>query len=72
MRHLCLAGGGLARLASFTILNDLAAGRLVVVLDDCNPGDIEAFHAVYIGEGGPVPARVRALLDFLAEHVRLS
>ncbi|WFR97223.1 LysR family transcriptional regulator [Rhizobium tumorigenes] len=72
VRHLCLAGGGLARLASFTIRSDLAAGRLLAVLDDCNPGDIEAFHAVYIGEGGPVPARVRALLDFLAEHVRLS
>ncbi|MBZ5758481.1 MULTISPECIES: LysR family transcriptional regulator [Rhizobium] len=72
MRHLCLAGGGLARLASFTIRDDVAAGRLLVVLDDCNPDDIEAFHAVYIGEGGPVPARVRALLDFLAEHVRLS
>jgi len=72
VRHLCLSGAGLARLACFTIRGDVAAGHLCVVLDDCNPGDIEEFHAVYIGHGGPVPARVRALLDFLGETVRLS
>ena len=36
-----------------------------------NPGDLEEFYAVYIGQGGPLPARVRALLDFLAANVRL-
>ncbi len=72
IRQLCLAGAGVARLAAFTIRRDLEAGRLVPVLEDCNPGDIEEFHAVYIGRGGPVPARIRALLDFLAATVRLS
>ncbi len=77
MRHdffnslLALAGAGLARLAAFTVKSDIAAGRLQPVLEEFNPGDIEEFHAVYIGQGGPLPARVRALLDFLRENVSL-
>ncbi|ACE91899.1 probable transcriptional regulator protein, LysR family [Rhizobium etli CIAT 652] len=71
MRHLALSGAGLARLASFTVRADIDAGRLVPVLEEANPGDIEEFYALYIGQGGPLPARVRALLDFLAAHVRL-
>jgi DNA-binding transcriptional LysR family regulator len=71
MRHMAIAGAGLARLAVFTVRADIAAGRLVPVLEGLNPGDIEEFYAVYIGVGGPLPARVRALLDFLAANVRL-
>ncbi|TCU25555.1 DNA-binding transcriptional LysR family regulator [Rhizobium azibense] len=71
MRHLALCGAGLARLAAFTVRADIAAGRLVSVLEDLNPGDLEEFSAVYIGHGGPLPARVRTLLDFLAANVRL-
>ncbi|MBB4572382.1 LysR family transcriptional regulator [Rhizobium lentis] len=71
MRHLALSGAGLARLAAFTVRADIEAGRLVPVLEEANPGDLEEFYAVYIGQGGPLPARVRALLDFLAGHVRL-
>ncbi|ANL66488.1 LysR family transcriptional regulator protein [Rhizobium phaseoli] len=71
MRHLALSGAGLARLASFTVRADIEAGRLVPVLEEANPGDIEEFYALYIGQGGPLPARVRALLDFLAANVRL-
>ncbi|NLS19336.1 LysR family transcriptional regulator [Rhizobium sp. P40RR-XXII] len=71
MRHLALGGAGLARLAAFTVRSDIAAGRLMPVLEERNPGDVEEFHAVYIGQGGPLPARVRALLDFLRENVSL-
>ncbi|MBB3289348.1 MULTISPECIES: LysR family transcriptional regulator [Rhizobium] len=71
MRHLALGGAGLARLAAFTVGSDIAAGRLLPVLEELNPGDIEEFHAVYIGQGGPLPARVRALLEFLRENVSL-
>jgi DNA-binding transcriptional LysR family regulator len=71
MRHLALSGAGLARLAAFTVRADIEAGRLVPVLEEANPGDLEEFYALYIGQGGPLPARVRALLDFLASHVRL-
>ena len=71
MRYLALSGAGLARMTEFTVRADIAAGRLVPVLEALNPGDLEEFYAVYIGQGGPLPARVRALLDFLAKHVRL-
>ncbi|MBY4606289.1 LysR family transcriptional regulator [Rhizobium sp. 9T] len=71
MRHLALSGAGLARLAAFTVRADIEAGRLVPVLEGANPGDLEEFYVLYIGQGGPLPARVRALLDFLAGHVRL-
>ncbi len=71
MRHMALSGAGLARLATFTVRADIEAGRLVPLLEAENPGDTEDFYAVYIGQGGPLPARIRALLDFLAERVRL-
>ncbi|MBB3655418.1 DNA-binding transcriptional LysR family regulator [Rhizobium sp. BK650] len=71
MRYLALAGAGLAMMTEFTVRTDIAAGRLHPVVEDLNPGDLEEFYAVYIGHGGPLPARVRALLDFLAKHVRL-
>ena len=72
LRHLAVAGAGLARLAAFTIREDIKAGRLIPLLDRFNPRDQEEFHAVYVGQGGPLSARVRALLDFLAENARVS
>ena len=72
LRQLVLAGLGLARLAAFQVKDDIAAGRLVAVLEDCNPGDTEAVHAVFLGQGGQLPARVRAFLDFLVEKVKLG
>jgi len=72
LRHLALAGLGLARLAVFQVRDDIAAGRLLPVLEDCNPGDIEEIHAVYVGQGGYLPLRVRAFLDFLAERVSIN
>ncbi|GGP27956.1 LysR substrate-binding domain-containing protein [Silvimonas amylolytica] len=71
LRHLALAGLGLARLAAFQVQDDIAAGRLVPVLEHANPGDEEEVHAVFVGQGGYLPLRVRALLDFLVEKVRL-
>jgi DNA-binding transcriptional LysR family regulator len=71
MQHLAVAGMGLARLARFHVEADIAAGRLVPVLDAFNPGDIEPIHAVFVGHGGQLPARVRAFLDYLVETVRL-
>lgn len=68
---LVLGGAGLARLALFHVGTDIEAGRLVPVLQEFNPGDREDIHAVYQGQGGPLPARVRAFIDFLKEHVRV-
>ncbi|KFC66687.1 Transcriptional regulator, LysR family [Devosia sp. LC5] len=71
LRHLALAGVGLARLAAFTVRHDIASGRLVPILDHLSTGDRETFHAVYVGQGGPLPSRARALLDFLVERGRV-
>jgi DNA-binding transcriptional LysR family regulator len=72
LRQLALRGNGLARLSAFTVHDDIAAGRLVPVLEDFNPGDREAFHAIHVGQGGPLPSRVRALLNFLADRGRVQ
>lgn len=65
-RRLVLEGVGLARLGVFHLREDIAAGRLTPVLEAFNPGDVEDIHAVYVGQGGHLPARVRAFIDFLA------
>lgn len=70
-RQLAVAGIGLARLGRFHTQAEVAAGRLVTVLEDFNPGDIEVIHAVYLGQGGFVPARMRAFIDFLARNVKI-
>jgi DNA-binding transcriptional LysR family regulator len=71
-RVLSLAGVGLVRMATFTVREDIDAGRLVPVVEHLNPGDRETFHAVFRGQGGALPSRVRVMLDFLAVRARLS
>ncbi|MFJ7140442.1 LysR family transcriptional regulator [Pseudomonas protegens] len=71
LRQLTLHGVGLAQLAAFTIADDLASGRLVPVLEAFNQAPLESFYALYVGQGGHVPSRVRVFIDFLAQRVRL-
>lgn len=68
LSQLALAGVGLARVGAFSVASDIAAGRLVPVLEGFNPGDIEAVHAVFVG-GTNTPTRVRVFVDFLAEKL---
>lgn len=72
LRQLALTGLGLARLAVFQIRGDIAAGRLLPVLENCNSDDIEEVHAVYVGQGGYLPLRARAFVDFLATRVDIG
>lgn len=72
LRQLALNGTGLARLALFRVREDIAAGRLLPVMEAFNPGDLEEIHAVFVGQDGHVPLRVRAVLDFLVEHVHVE
>ena len=67
--QLALAGVGITRVGDFHIGEELAAGRLVPLLEAFNPQDREAIHAVFVG-GAAMPARIRALVDFLAERMR--
>lgn len=69
MRQMALSGAGVARLARYHVGADLAAGRLVALLERYDTGAVEDIHAVFVGPGRHVPGRVRALLDFLAERV---
>lgn len=71
MRALALAGLGIARLGEFHLRRDIEAGRLVPVLENFNPGDTDPIHAIFVGQGGHLPSRVRAFLDFLVERVRV-
>lgn len=71
-RHFAIGGAGLVKLARFTVAEDLKAGRLVTVLDDPRTRHSAPFYAVYIGQGGHLPARIRAVLDYLAEHGKVS
>jgi DNA-binding transcriptional LysR family regulator len=67
--QLALAGVGVTRVGAFSVVDDIAAGRLVPLLEEYNPGDVETIHAVFVG-GANTPARVRAFVDFLAERLR--
>ncbi|MBV8249733.1 MAG: LysR family transcriptional regulator [Comamonas sp.] len=72
MCALTLAGAGLARLSLYHAWDELQAGRLKIVLEEFNPGDLEPIHAVYVGKPGQLPARTRAVLDFLKARVNLA
>lgn len=72
LRELALAGAGLARLADFQVREDFARGRLVPVLETFTVTDNEEVHAVFLGQGGHMPARVRVFLDFLAARCRVG
>lgn len=71
LRQLVLRGGGIARLAAFQVRENIAAGQLRVLLEDYH-STYEEIHAVYMGQGSYLPARVRALLDFLVEKVKVD
>jgi DNA-binding transcriptional LysR family regulator len=66
IRRLALAGVAPARLAEFTIREDIALGRLVRLPTQDHSIKREPFHAVYVGHSGKLPARMRVLLDYLA------
>lgn len=68
IRQFCLAGLGIGRVGRFHVEPDIEAGRLVPVLEDFNPEDIEEIHAVYAGHEH-LAVRIRAYIDFLAERL---
>ena len=72
MRKLAIQGAGLARLSLYHAWDDIAAGRLQVVLEAFNTGVLEPIHAVYLGKPDQLPPRTRAVLDFLKAHVDLG
>ena len=69
LSRLVLEGVGLGRLSLYHIQPDIDAGRLVPVLEEFNPRDMTPVHAVYLGKAGRLPARVRAVLDYLRSRL---
>jgi DNA-binding transcriptional LysR family regulator len=69
LRRLVMEGVGLGRLSLYHIQPDIDAGRLVPVLEEFNPRDMTPVHAVYLGKPGRLPARVRAMLDYLSTRL---
>src|SRR3546814_19254817 len=59
--QLAAAGVGIARVGAFSIADQIASGALVPILEDYNPGDVEAIHAVFAG-GANTPAQVRVFV----------
>ncbi|MBY5325693.1 LysR substrate-binding domain-containing protein [Rhizobium leguminosarum] len=68
MRRLCLSGSGLGRVGQFHVQPDIDAGKLIPLLEEYNPHDMEQIHAVFAGHEH-LAARIRAFIDFLAEHL---
>lgn len=66
--QLAREGVGIARVGTFHVIEDVAAGHLVRLLEPFNPGDVEPFHALFVG-GTSMPARVRVFIDYLAEKL---
>jgi len=68
LREAVLAGLGIANLPAFLCKQDLAEGRMTEILPGWRTEDI-TFYAVF-ADPKAVPARVRALIDFMVERLR--
>lgn len=66
LRTACLASQGIARLPTFIVGPDIAAGRLAVVLPDYPPEEL-GIHALYV-PSRYLAAKVRLLIDFLVDR----
>ncbi len=68
LRDFARRGAGIARLSEFHVGSDMRDGTLVPILQDFNPGDTEPVWVIYADQS-PVAARVRAMVDFLADRL---
>jgi DNA-binding transcriptional LysR family regulator len=60
-----LAGIGYGQLPAFMALPHIQSGRLVPVLEECQPDPWDLY--VYRPQRGPVPARIRLVFDHIVE-----
>ncbi|MBV4460436.1 LysR family transcriptional regulator [Pseudomonas sp. COR58] len=64
VRHLALAGQGIACLSHFMTIDDIRAGRLKVVLAQFNSGYRQPINAVYY-RNSQLALRIQCFLDFI-------
>jgi DNA-binding transcriptional LysR family regulator len=69
VRHLALCGAGITCMSEFLARADVAAGRLVPVLDSVTLPWTQPVWAVFYKQGALAP-RVAALVGFLAQHLQ--
>jgi len=67
--QLAAEGVGVTRVGALTVEDAIRTGRLVPLLEDFNPGDVEEINAVFVG-GAHTPARVRCFVDYLVANLR--
>ncbi|MEZ9568226.1 LysR substrate-binding domain-containing protein [Vibrio splendidus] len=72
VRQLALAGNGIACLSGFMVQEDMAAGRLIPILeqDKLANTDRERVNAVYY-KSSSVSKRISAFIDFIQPHLKL-
>ncbi|NBD00459.1 LysR family transcriptional regulator [Atlantibacter hermannii] len=68
LKHLCLAGNGIACLSDYMINKEIENGTLVEIMTDIRLPVAMPFSAVYYSDRA-VSARIRALIDFLSEQI---
>lgn len=69
--QLAAQGVGVTRVGAETVRDAIRTGKLVPLLEEFNPGDVEEINAVFVG-GEHTPARVRCFVDYLVERLRDS
>lgn len=67
IRLACLAGAGIARLPVFMVSDDMAAGRLIPLLQDSSRSADSRIYALRVASDF-VPARTRVFIEFLADR----
>lgn len=72
LRRLVLSGLGITRLAYFQVEDDIKEGRLITLMDKYSRSYEEDVYAVYVGQGGILPNRIRAFIDFLSSNIRVN
>ena len=68
LKQAAVLGAGISVHPYYMVSEDLAAGRLEVVLPECVPEELDIY--VVFSTGRNMPTRVRHLLDFLKEWAR--
>jgi DNA-binding transcriptional LysR family regulator len=68
--ELATKGLGIAYVPRFALTDALATGQVVCLMAD-KPGEASPLSAVYL-EGRVLPRKVRALIDFAAEDIRVA
>lgn len=68
LRQLAIGGHGIACLSDFMTHEDVAAGRLVALLEGATSGYLQPLHAVYY-RNSQLALRIQCFLDFMQEKL---